>query len=125
MAIYKGYSSVGRYFTGSEVTDSVLVRADLMNHFNTRVGERLMHPDYGCLIWNFLFDPFTDEIKTNVIENMQEIIGLDPRVVLRNINVSEYEHGLSVELDLVFADSDYSEVMMVNFDQRTEAAIEG
>ena len=44
MAIYKGYTSVNRKFTGTEATDSELVRADLLNHFNTRVGERLMQP---------------------------------------------------------------------------------
>ena len=53
MAIYKGYTSVNRKFTGTEATDSELVRADLLNHFNTRVGERLMQPEFGCLIWNF------------------------------------------------------------------------
>ena len=56
MAIYKGYTSVNRQFQGTEATDSELVRADLLNHFNTRVGERLMQPEFGCLIWNFLFD---------------------------------------------------------------------
>lgn len=122
MAIYKGYTSVNRKFTGTEATDSELVRADLLNHFNTRVGERLMQPEFGCLIWNFLFDPFTDDAKFAVIENLQEIVNADPRVVLRNIDVTEYEHGLSVEMDLVYADTNQAETMLVNFDQRSESA---
>ena len=57
MAIYKGYSSVGRNFSGTEVVDTALVRADLLNHFNTRQGERVMQPTFGCLVWQYLFEP--------------------------------------------------------------------
>ena len=122
MAIYKGYSSVNKDFSSTETTDTALVRADLLNHFNTRVGERLMQPDFGCLAWNFLFDPFTDESKYAVIENLQEIVKSDRRVVLRGIDVAEYEHGLMVELDLVYADGNQAENMRVAFDQRSETA---
>jgi len=122
MAIYKGYTSVNRNFQGTEAVDSDLVRADLLNHFNTRKGERLMQPDFGCLIWNFLFDPFTDDAKFNVIENIKNIIDSDPRVVMQNINIAEYEHGLQVELELVYADTNQTDTMIVNFDQRTGEA---
>jgi len=122
MAIYKGYTSVNRNFTGTEATDSELIRADLLNNFNTRQGERVMQPNFGCLIWNFLFDPFTDEARINVIENIKDIVNSDPRVVTKKVNVNEYEHGLQVELELVYADIDQTETMIVNFDQRTEEA---
>ena len=122
MAIYKGYTSVNRNFVGTEATDSELIRADLLNNFNTRQGERVMQPNFGCLIWNFLFDPFTDEARLNVIENIKDIVNSDPRVVAKKVNVNEYEHGLQVELELVYADIDQTETMIVNFDQRTEEA---
>lgn len=122
MAIYKGYTSVNRNFVGTEATDSELIRADLLNNFNTRQGERVMQPNFGCLIWNFLFDPFTDEARINVIENIKDIVNSDPRVVTKKVNVNEYEHGLQVELELVYADIDQTETMIVNFDQRTEEA---
>ena len=122
MAIYKGYTSVNRNFTGTEATDSELIRADLLNNFNTRQGERVMQPNFGCLIWNFLFDPFTDEARINVIENIKDIVNSDPRVVTKKVNVNEYEHGLQVELELVYADIDQTETMIVTFDQRTEEA---
>jgi phage baseplate assembly protein W len=124
MAIYKGYSSVGRNFSGTEVVDTALVRADLLNHFNTRQGERVMQPTFGCLVWQYLFDPFTDNAKFNIIENLQEIVAKDPRVVLRDIDVAEYEHGLSVALDLVYAETNEVETMKVNFDQRSTSAVQ-
>jgi len=122
MAIYKGYTSVGRDYVDTAATDEVLIRMDLMNHFNTRMGERVMNPDFGCLVWQYLFDPFTDEAKFAIIENIQDIIKQDPRVVLDKIDVTEYEHGLQVILDLVYDGNDQLEQMAVSFDQRTESA---
>jgi phage baseplate assembly protein W len=122
MATYKGYSSVGRDYLDTAISDTTLIRADLLNHFNTRLGERVMNPEFGCLVWNYLFDPFTADAKFAVIENLQEIVKQDPRVVLRSLDVVEYEHGLQVDLDLVYADSDQTEYMRVAFDQRTNSA---
>jgi hypothetical protein len=122
MAIYKGYTSVGRDYVDTAATDEVLIRMDLMNHFNTRMGERVMNPDFGCLVWQYLFDPFTDEAKFAIIENIQDIIQQDPRVVLDKIDVTEYEHGLQVILDLVYDGNDQLAQMAVSFDQRTQTA---
>ena len=116
MATYYGYSSIGRDFVDTSCTDTVLIRQDLMNHFNTRMGERVMNPDFGCVIWNYIFDPFTDEVRYSVMENLQDIIKSDPRVVLRTIDIAEYEHGLQVELTLAYVDADVTEDMVVNFD---------
>ena len=109
-------------FVDTACTDTVLIRQDLMNHFNTRMGERVMNPDFGCIIWNYIFDPFTDEVRYNVIENLQDIIKSDPRVVLRNIDVAEYEHGLQVELTLAYVDADVTEDMVVTFDGQSGKA---
>ena len=122
MAIYKGFTSVGRDYVDTGATDEVLIRMDLMNHFNTRPGERLMNPEFGCLVWNYLFDPFTDDAKFAIIENVQDIIKQDPRVILDKIDVTEYEHGLQVILDVMYAGSDQVEQMGISFDQRTESA---
>jgi phage baseplate assembly protein W len=122
MAIYKGFTSVGRDYVDTGATDEVLIRMDLMNHFNTRPGERLMNPEFGCLVWNYLFDPFTDDAKFAIIENVQDIIKQDPRVILDKIDVTEYEHGLQVILDVMYAGSDQVEQMGITFDQRTESA---
>jgi phage baseplate assembly protein W len=122
MANYYGYTSIGRDFVDTAATDQVLIRADLINHFNTRLGERLMNPEFGCIIWDYIFDPFTDEVRYAVIENLQNIVESDPRIVLRSLDVAEYEHGLQVELAIAYADGDYSEDMVVTFDSQSGKA---
>ena len=122
MANYHGYTSIGRDFVDTAATDQVLIRADLINHFNTRLGERLMNPEFGCIIWDYIFDPFTDEVRYAVIENLQGIIESDPRIILRSLDVAEYEHGLQVELAIAYADGDYSEDMVITFDSQSGKA---
>lgn len=122
MANYYGYTSIGRDFVDTAATDQVLIRADLINHFNTRLGERVMNPDFGCIIWDYIFDPFTDEVRYAVIENLQGIVESDPRIVLRSLDVAEYEHGLQVELAIAYADGDYSEDMVITFDSQSGKA---
>jgi phage baseplate assembly protein W len=81
-----------------------------------------MNPEFGCIIWDYIFDPFTDEVRYAVIENLQGIIESDPRIVLRSLDVAEYEHGLQVELAIAYADGDYSEDMVVTFDSQSGKA---
>lgn len=122
MATYKGYTSVGRDYVDTAASDAVLIRADLANHFNTKAGERVMNPDFGCLVWNYIFDPFTDDTRLAIMENLQEIVNSDPRVVLNNIDIQEYKHGLQVELDLIYAKTNQVDKMLVTFDSRTGRA---
>jgi phage baseplate assembly protein W len=81
-----------------------------------------MNPEFGCIIWDYIFDPFTDEVRYAVIENLQNIVESDPRIVLRSLDVAEYEHGLQVELAIAYADGDYSEDMVVTFDSQSGKA---
>ena len=43
--LFKGFSTVGRDFEDVALYDYELVRADLLNHFNIRKGEKLENPE--------------------------------------------------------------------------------
>jgi len=122
MATYYGYTSIGRDFVDTAATDSVLIRSDLINHLNTRQGERLMNPDFGCLVWDYIFDPFTDDVRFAVVENLQEIVAADPRIVLQSLEVTEWEHGLQVELNVMYVTNNQVEAMIVTFDGQSGKA---
>jgi len=122
MTTYKGFSTQNdtRKF---RLTDFELIKRDLLNHFNVRRGEKLMRPTFGCDIWNYLFEPMTEEVKNKIIDEVKTVIDYDPRVNADSINITSYEQGIQVELDLSLVDTDQRSSMVLRFDQNQGAVL--
>jgi phage baseplate assembly protein W len=114
---YKGFSSVGDTSFGTRLYDFDLIRQDIINHFNTRVGERVMNPTFGCIVWDLLMEPLTDSTKEQLTENIKKICTNDPRVVPTQIILNEYESGYLLELTLTMLKTNQSTNMKLQFDQ--------
>jgi phage baseplate assembly protein W len=119
MATYIGFSTQNR-LRKFKVTDFELVKQDLYNHFHIRKGEKLMNPKFGSIIWDLLFEPFTEEVKNSISEDVQTIASYDPRILVENVIVTEYEHGLQLELELRFVTSNQVSELILKFDRETE-----
>lgn len=119
-AVYKGFSTV----SGSRnfrLTDFELIKQDIMNHFNIRKGEKLMNPNFGTIIWNVLFEPFTEDLKSVIVSDIQAIASYDPRVSFDNIIVTEYDQGIMIELQLRYVPTNQTNVMLLNFNGETQS----
>ena len=114
---YKGLSTVNPENVSKTLYDIGLIKQDLLNHFHIRQGEKLSDPEFGTIIWDILFEPFTDDVKEAVIQNVTEIINYDPRVGVNTITVTPYEFGLQIEADLTYIAFDISETLRFKFDQ--------
>ena len=114
MAIqFKGFSTVDlQSRRGWTLYDVDLIKRDLLNIFNTRKGERLMMPEYGTIIWDMLFEPFSDE-------NKQAIINTEPRVTLTSIDVSTSDYGIMVGLELNYTPWNSYGTFAIDFDRRS------
>ncbi len=44
-------------------------RENLINLIMTKKGERTMQPEFGCDIWELLFEPIVDDVISSQIEN--------------------------------------------------------
>lgn len=119
MATYIGFSTDSR-FKNFKATDFELAVEDLLNHFNIRVGEKLMNPNFGCIVWDMLFENFTDDVRALVIENISEIVDAEPRLNLNTISVDEYDQGLQVGLELQYVNSATATSLSVFFDQNSD-----
>lgn len=115
MSFYRGYSTVGVTFQSSRLEDIELIKRDLMNHFQIRRGEKLMNPDFGCIVWDHIYDPLTEDVKQSIVDDVTLIAHADSRTDVTNIIVSEYEHGIQLELDLLYVDYDQSESLLLSF----------
>jgi len=117
MSIYKGFSTNGSDFASVTLTDYRLVKQDLINNLNVRKGERVMRPDFGCVIWDMLFDPFTEEAHGLIVDNITAIAGSDPRLEILEVVPSSYEHGIQVTITLKYIPTNQVEDMLLTFNQ--------
>lgn len=114
---YKGFSTVNTSSQGFVLYDLELIKQDLLNHFHTRRGERLMNPEFGTIIWDMLFEPMTEELKESIVNNVNEIINYDPRLVAQNVIVTTYESGIQIECILKYLPYNIQQSMQLRFDQ--------
>ena len=115
---YKGFStqSGGKNF---RLTDFNLIKQDIVNHFNIRKGEKLMRPNFGTIIWNVLHEPFTEDLKSVITEDVKAIASYDPRVSFDNIIITEFDQGLQIELQLRYVLTNQTNVMLMTFNGAT------
>ena len=121
MITYKGFSTYQRnkHF---RVTDFDLVKQDLLNYFNIRKGEKLMNPDFGTIIWDKIFDPLNEDTKAIIMQDIKRIISYDPRLAARDVNVTEYDTGLQIEITLIYIQTNQVDNLRLQFDQQSRTA---
>lgn len=116
--LFRGFSSFDADTPKTETVDIELIKRDLLNHFNTIRGERVMRPNYGSLIWDLLFDPFDGMVKEAIIADARNIIAQETRVQLKSLDVFEYEHGLRLDIEVFYLPFNVLETFDISFDKR-------
>jgi phage baseplate assembly protein W len=115
---YKGFSSVNETTAETQLYDFDLIKQDIINHFKTKKGERLMNPTFGSIIWDLLMEPLTNEVRTALKDDVNTICTFDPRVTPIQMDITEYENGFLLELTLLMKKTNQSTNMRLAFDQR-------
>lgn len=118
VAVYKGISTINNTFGSIKLTDTDLIKRDILNHFAMNKGEKLMNGDFGTNIRDLIMDPLTEETKALVIEEVNQVINSDPRVRSEGVTLDEYESGLQVEMSLRYVLTNQVENLMVKFDRQ-------
>lgn len=121
MATFIGFNTINQYkkFT---LVDFALIKRDLLNYFNIRQGEKVGRPDVGTTMWNLLFEPQTEQTAGLILEEMQRIVGQDPRIYLTNAEAYPQVNGILVELEIQTVQGTNAERLSVFFDQQTRTA---
>ncbi len=116
--MYKGFSTISPDSENFGLFDFALIKQDLINHFSTRQGERLMNPGFGTVIWDLLFEPLTEEIKFIITENVNKIINYDPRINAKEVIVTAYESGIQIQCLLEYRPYNIQQALELRFDQQ-------
>src|SRR5574343_344166 len=96
---FSGFSTVQGLGT---IFDIELVKQDLLNQINTSKGERLMNPEFGCIVWDLLFELKSPTIVSEIQDDLIRIINSEPRVQLQNLQILEQDHGYIGVINLYF-----------------------
>ena len=90
-----GFNTQGQYkkFT---LTDFPLIKRDLLNAFNIRQGQLPGRPEYGTVLWDYLFEPQLEELQSAIEREVQRVAGGDPRLYISDIQTFPQNNGILI-----------------------------
>jgi phage baseplate assembly protein W len=121
MPTFIGFNTIDQYkkFT---LVDFPLIKRDLLNYLNIRQGEKVGRPDIGTTMWNLIFEPQTESTAELILQELQRIVGQDPRIYLTTADAYPQVNGILVELEIQTVQGQNAERLAVFFDQQTRTA---
>ncbi|EBS4516336.1 hypothetical protein DQT32_02765 [Salmonella enterica subsp. enterica serovar Braenderup] len=116
---FKGFASpiVGKT---QVLYDVELVKKDLINHFNTKKGERVMDVEYGFIGWDLLFEVDRPGNAQLLEADARNIVSQEPRVQLLSIQVLNVDYGYRVDMVLRYVQLNSVEELSLVFDNRSQ-----
>jgi len=115
---FKGFSSRAER-QNFKVYDFECAKQDLINRLSVRKGERVENPEFGTIIYDVLFEPFTESLKETIVEDITANLNADPRISTEEINVLEEDHGIAIQATIRYVPLDISEKLQFKFDENS------
>lgn len=112
---FVGFNTVGQPNPPYNLNNIELVKRDLENTFATPLGSRVMLPNFGTKIYDYLFDPFDEYTKDAIVADAVNVIQSDPRVELVSIDVFQEDQALNVIMVLLFKPESITDNLFVTF----------
>ena len=120
--LFVGFNTVGNNLTRKwTYYDIDLVNKDLMMHFQTRVGERVMRPTWGCKIWDYMMEPFTPTTEGLIIDEAVSICEQDTRVTVNNVSITSTENSVRVDILLLYNGLNVVRTFTATFNKEEQA----
>ena len=86
------------------VTKEEDIKQSLHIFFNTKLGERLMRSDYGCVVHEYIFENSNKSILEKLAFELKNgIIIYEPRIIVHKVNASKSNdiNGL-IHIEIVY-----------------------
>ena len=115
---FKGFSSKADK-KNFKLYDFEAAKQDLINRLSVRKGERVENPEFGTIIYDTLFEPFTDTLKEAILDDITANLNADPRLETEEIVVSEFEHGIAVQATIRYVPYNIVEKLTFSFDENS------
>ena len=76
-----------------------------------------INPEFGTIIWDILFEQFTEEAKALIAADVETIINYDPRMYVNQIGIDATDQGIRIEATVTYVPFNVVERMVFNFDK--------
>tara|TARA_Y100000389_G_C17289736_1_gene427412 strand:- start:161 stop:574 length:414 start_codon:yes stop_codon:yes gene_type:complete len=116
--VFKGFSSRAEQ-RSFKLYDFEVAKQDLINRLSVRKGERVENPEFGTIIYDAIFEPFTEALKDAIIEDVTANLNADPRLSTSDITVREADKGIAIEASITFIPLNITEKLSFNFDENS------
>jgi len=116
--LFKGFSTVDKNRAPYTLTDTDLIKRDLLNHFYTKRGERIIRPTFGSIIWDMLMEPETPTLEEDIKDDIKRIVDLDPRVTLEESILYINDQTIRAEVILRYYNIDQADTLFLEFTRR-------
>ena len=113
---FKGFSSRAEN-QNFKLYDFECAKQDLINRLSIRKGERVENPEFGTIIYDAIFEPFTEALKESIIEDITRNLNADPRLSTQDIRVTEADHGIAIQATITYVPLNITETMRFDFDE--------
>lgn len=104
------------------LTDQQLVVRDLLNAFNIPKGQKVGQPEYGTTLWDFIFEPNTQDTQQQITDEVRRIASADPRIRLGYVKCFPEENGVLIEVQLSVNPFNQATLLNVFFNSKTNTA---
>jgi len=115
---FKGFSSKAER-QNFKVYDFECAKQDLINRLSVRKGERVENPEFGTIIYDCLFEPFTDDLKEQIIDDVTDNLNADARINTEEILVTEKDHGIAIQATIKYVPLNIIEKLQFSFDENS------
>ncbi len=115
---FKGFSSKAER-QNFKVYDFECAKQDLINRLSVRKGERVENPEFGTIIYDCLFEPFTDDLKEQIINDVTDNLNADARINTEEILVTEKDHGIAIQATIKYLPLNITEKLQFSFDENS------
>ena len=115
---FKGFSSRADQ-QNFKLYDFEVAKQDLINRLSIRKGERVENPEFGTIIYDAIFEPFTDRLKDAIVEDITANLNADPRISTQEILVTEADKGIAIQATITYVPLNITEKLRFNFDENS------
>ena len=113
---FKGFSSRADK-QNFKLYDFEVAKQGLINRLSVRKGERVENPEFGTIIYDAIFEPFTEQLKDAIIEDITANLNADSRIATEEILVTEADKVIAIQATIKYVPLNITEKLRFNFDE--------